>query len=527
MCQSNSSETHGELGSLPPDHATLYMPLVDHKTTSNDESPVFESLGPAQQLTLSLIEAKSILSVTLPMVLTGLLLYSRSLISMLFLGRLGSLPLAGGSLAIGFANITGYSVLSGLATGMEPICGQAYGAGRHHLLGLALRRTILLLLCASLPICLLWLSMRHILILCGQNTEIAEAAQSFILFSLPDLFLQSFLHPIRVYFRTQSITLPLTVTAAATVALHFPINYLLINHFHLGIPGVALASVLTNFNLLLLLIAYLHFSGVHLRTGGLIPSADDDTFSLSGWRSLIALAVPSCFSVCLEWWWYEIMVLLCGLLLRPQATVASMGLLIQTTSLIYIFPSSLSVGVSTRVSNELGANRPDRARRAAGIGLFCGALLGLTAFSFSLSVRNIWAKIFTADAEIVSLTATVLPILGLCELGNCPQTTGCGVLRGSARPRTGAHINLGSFYGVGMPIAVGLAFWARLDFSGLWLGLLAAQLACLVLMLGVIARTDWTRQAERAQSLTGGQNVKEQDCKPIIIKIEQCDSLVF
>jgi multidrug resistance protein, MATE family len=46
--------------------------------------------------------------------------------------------------------------------------------------------------------------------------------------------------------------------------------------------------------------------------------------------------------------------------------------------------------------------------------------------------------------------------LGMCELGNCPQTTGCGVLRGSARPKIGANVNLGSFYVVGMPVAVGL-----------------------------------------------------------------------
>ncbi|KAK8957151.1 MATE efflux family protein 5 [Platanthera zijinensis] len=510
MYESNNSETaHTE---------ALSQPLIN-RAKSNDESPVLCNLREYSQY---LVEAKSILSLALPMILTGLLLYSRSLISMLFLGRLGSLPLAGGSLAIGFANITGYSVISGLATGMEPICGQAHGAGRPHLLGLALRRTVLLLLSASLPISLLWLSMRHILLICGQDPAIADAAQSFIIFSLPDLLLQSFLHPLRIYFRSQSIILPLTATAAATVALHFPINHLLITHFHLGIPGVALASVFTNLNLIVLLIAYLHFSGVHRRTGGLIPSSGDETFSFSGWCSLLTIAVPSCASVCLEWWWYEIMIILCGLLYRPQSTVASMGLLIQTTSLIYIFPSSLSASVSTRVGNELGANRPARASRAANVGMVLGSLIGLTASSFSFSVRDIWAKIFTADAEIIALTAAVLPILGLCELGNCPQTTGCGVLRGSARPRVAANINFGSFYGVGMPVAIGLAFWFGLDFSGLWFGLLAAQATCLTLMLLVIMRTDWGRQADRAQSLIGVSRPNDQDCKlPVTIKIVQ------
>ncbi|KAF3340163.1 MATE efflux family protein 5 [Carex littledalei] len=449
----------------------------------------------------SLTEAGKILSLATPMILTGLLLYLRSMISMLFLGRLGGLALAGGSLAIGFANITGYSVLSGLAMGMEPICGQAFGAKRHNLLRLTLQRTILLLLCVSIPIALFWTyCMRPILLLCGQDESISGAAQQFILYSTPDLLLQSFLHPLRIYLRTQSVNLPLTLCAALAIVLHLPINYLFVSVLGLGIRGVALASCCANLNLLFFLFVYILFSGVHKRTGGFSLSTE----CFKGWGSLLSLAIPSCVCVCLEWWWYEIMIILCGLLLNPQATVASMGILIQTTSLIYIFPSSLSFGVSTRVGNELGANRPKKAKRAATVGMVCGFVLGMLAFGFATAVRNVWASMFTVDPAIISLTAAVLPILGACELGNCPQTTGCGVLRGSARPKVGAYINLGSFYGVGMPVAVALAFWCRFDFSGLWFGLLFAQFTCVLLMIPMIRSTDWKSQAKRAQLLTGG-----------------------
>ncbi|KAH7692414.1 Multi antimicrobial extrusion protein [Dioscorea alata] len=341
--------------------------------------------------------------------------------------------------------------------------------------------------------------MRHLLLLSGQDSSIADAAHDFILFSLPDLLLQSFLHPLRIYLRTQSITLPLTYCATAALILHLPINYLLVSIFHLGIKGVALGTVLTNFNLLIMLLSFIYFSNIHAHTGGFTLTSD----CFTGWKSLLSLAIPSCVSVCLEWWWYELMVLLCGLLLDPKSTVASMGILIQTTSLIYIFPSSLSFSVSTRVGNELGANRPDRARRSANVGLCCGFVLGFTALAFALSVRNVWTRMFTDDSNIMALTSSVLPILGACELGNCPQTTGCGVLRGSARPRAGANINLGSFYLVGTPVAAALAFWFGFDFKGLWLGLLAAQVTCVVLMLVVIRRTDWDSQAQRAQRLTG------------------------
>ncbi|CAB4269205.1 unnamed protein product [Prunus armeniaca] len=221
------------------------------------------------------------------------------------------------------------------------------------------------------------------------------------------------------------------------------------------------------------------------------------------WRTLFNLAVPSCISVCLERWWYEIMILLCGLLLNPRATVASMGILIQTTSLIYIFPLSLSFSVSTRVGNEIGANQPKKAKIAAIVGLCCSFILGLASLIFAFMVRNIWASMFTQDKEIIKLTSFVLII----KLGNCPQTTGCGVLKGTARPKVGANINLGCFYLVGMPVAMGLGFVLELDFQGLWLGLLAAQGCCALTMLVVLGVTDWEFEAQKAKQLTGAEEV--------------------
>ncbi|KAK7410420.1 hypothetical protein VNO78_01192 [Psophocarpus tetragonolobus] len=446
-------------------------------------------------------EMKALGKISGPTAVTGLILYCRAMISMVFLGYLGEMELAGGSLSIGFANITGYSVISGLAMGMEGICGQAYGAKQWKTLGLTLQRTILLLLSSSIPISLTWIKMETILSWWGQDKQISSTAQTFILFSIPDLFLLSLLHPLRIYLRTQSITLPLTYCSALSVLLHIPLNFLLVVHLKMGVSGVAIAMVLTNLNLLLFLSSFIYFSGVY-KDSWVPPTSD----CLRGWSSLLALAVPTCVSVCLEWWWYELMIILCGLLLNPQATVASMGILIQTTSLVYVFPSSLSLAVSTRVSNELGANRPAQARFSMIVSLACALALGLSAFLFTTLIRHHWARFFTSDQQILHLTSIALPILGLCELGNCPQTTGCGVLRGSARPTIGANINLGSFYFVGMPVACLLGFLSKMGFPGLWLGLLAAQASCASLMFFVLSTTDWNAQVLRANHLTNANS---------------------
>jgi MATE family multidrug resistance protein len=483
-------------------------PLIQKDTNIENPFPTIQIQNTHLRATFK--EVISISKIAFPMILTGLLLYCRSMISMLFLGHLGELALAGGSLAVGFANITGYSILSGLAVGMEPICGQAFGAKRFTLLGLCLQKTILLLLLTSIPISILWLYTKHILLLCGQEEAIATQAQIYLLYSIPDLLAQSFLHPLRIYLRSQSITLPLTLCATLAIFLHIPINYFLVSHLNMGIKGVALSGVWTNFNLVASLILYIVFSGTHKKTWGGFSSQ-----CFKQWKSLLNLAIPSCLSVCLEWWWYEIMILLCGLLINPRATVASMGILIQTTSLLYIFPSSISFSVSTRVGNKLGAQKPSKAKLSAIVGLSCSFILGLFALVFAIMVRNIWASMFTEDKEIIKITSLVLPLIGLCELGNCPQTTGCGVLRGTARPKVGANINFGSFYIVGMPVAIWLAFFVGFDFQGLWLGLLVAQGTCAVTMLVILSQTDWDVEAVRAKNLTRSDVVNVDDSKEI------------
>ncbi|KAG6428642.1 hypothetical protein SASPL_112895 [Salvia splendens] len=470
----------------PPPPCHLYLDLISLKHPTKPPPPRITASEVAA-------EAKSLLSLAFPIALTALILYSRSMLSMLFLGRLGESELAAGSLAIAFANITGYSVLSGLALGMEPLCSQAFGARRPDLLSLTLHRSILFLLLCSIPIAFLWLNISGILLYLHQDPSITALAHTYLLFSLPDLITNSIFHPTRIYLRAQGINHPLTLASLIGAAFHLPLNFLLVSHLHLGVAGVAAASAASNAAALAALAAWVRGSATWTR-----PTL----YCLRGWAPLARLAAPSCVSVCLEWWWYEIMIVLCGLLVDPRATVASMGVLIQTTSLLYVFPSSLGLAVSTRVGNELGANRPGKARVSAVISIFLAGLMGVSAMAFAALMRDTWARMYTADPDIVRLTATALPILGLCELGNCPQTVGCGVVRGTARPSTAANVNLGAFYLVGMPVAIGLGFMLGVGFCGLWIGLLSAQVCCAGLMLYVVVTTNWEYEAMRAQLLT-------------------------
>ncbi|BAT83919.1 hypothetical protein VIGAN_04116100 [Vigna angularis var. angularis] len=456
---------------------------------------LLKELFPTLSLSEVKEEFKSLANIACPIMVTNVLLYSRSAISMLFLGRQGKVELAGGALAIGFANITANSFLKGLTMGMDPICCQAYGAKRWSVLSQTFFKTLCLLFLVAIPISLLWLNMAPLLHWLGQDPEVTQVAQVYMLFSIPELLAQVHLNPLRSFLRTQGLTAPLTVAASFAAILHLPINYFFATYLKLGVKGIALATGLNSINMILGLVLYLLVSEKPLKPweGATILSSFRD------WRPLLTLALPSCISVCLEWWCYEIMLFLCGLLSNPQTTVATMGVLIQTTGFLYVFPFSLSAALTTQIGHSLGAGQPLRAQSTATIGLFIAFASGVSAFVFLMFVRKVWGKLFTTETQIVDMVTTILPILGLCEIGNWPQTAACGILSGTARPYVGARINLFAFYLIGLPVAA--AFMHRYQLRGLWFGMLAAQISCFCMMVYTLIQTDWGHQSKRAEQL--------------------------
>ncbi|OWM74058.1 protein DETOXIFICATION 55 [Punica granatum] len=486
-------------------------------------------------------ELKRTADIAVPGLAAGLVGYIRNLVLVACMGRLGTLELAGGALAIGFTNITGYSVLSGLAMGMDPLCSQAIGSGNSKLARHTLCQTILMLLLASALIGLLWANLEPLMLALRQRPDIANMAGVYCRFALPDLVASSLLHPLRIYLRSNGATWPLMWCTLFASLLHVPTAVFLSFTLRLGVPGIAISNFITNFCNVLFLVLYLFsistispevdstWAGCQWKS--MNPWAAQDSIDLKlvatyepdsdtvltplvsdhsstcavmeDWKRLLGLAIPSCLGVCLEWWWYEFMTILAGYLPSPHVALATAAIVIQTTSLMYTLPAALGASVSTRVGSELGAGRPHLARLAAivAIGLaLMGSSLGLILTTLG---RQAWTRVFTSDREILDLTMAVLPVIGLCELANCPQTTSCGVLRGSARPGTGAAINFCSFYLVGAPAAVALGFVWKMGFVGLCYGLLAAQVACAVSILVVIYRTNWEIEWAKAKGLVG------------------------
>jgi len=296
-------------------------------------------------------ELKELWGMAFPITAMNCLVYIRAVVSVLFLGRLGSLELAGGALSIGFTNITGYSVLVGLASGLESVCPQAYGLKDWERLSLYLHQMIFILFLATIPISLLWINLGPIMIFMGQDREVTSMAALYCIYSLPDLLTNTILQPLRVYLRSQKVTKPMMYCTLVAVMFHVPLNYWLVMVMGWGVAGVAVASVVTNFNMAVMMAAYVVVKERERGGGRLVKWwwEGKGVGVIEGVGRLLGLAVQSCLGICLEWWWYEIVTVLSGYLPNPKVAVAATGIMIQTTSLMYTVPMALAGCVSARV----------------------------------------------------------------------------------------------------------------------------------------------------------------------------------
>lgn len=119
-----------------------------------------------------------------PLIVTYVLQYSFSFVTVIVAGRLGTSELAAASLASMTANITGLAVFEGLATSLDTLTSQAFGAGKKHMVGLHIQRMIALLLLVTIPVGAIWLCSPWILARLVPETKVAYLAGDFLRFYL-------------------------------------------------------------------------------------------------------------------------------------------------------------------------------------------------------------------------------------------------------------------------------------------------------------------------------------------------------
>jgi multidrug resistance protein, MATE family len=105
-----------------------------------------------------------------------------------------------------------------------------------------------------------------------------------------------------------------------------------------------------------------------------------------------------------------------------------------------------------------------------------------------ITMPELLARILTNSPEVVAAAVPLIHIAAVFQLFDGLQVVGAGALRGLGETRASLWSNLVGHFGIGVPLAMVLAFVAGLGAPGLWWGLTAGLTTVGVINLWMFLR---------------------------------------
>ncbi|KAI3462573.1 hypothetical protein Pfo_019236 [Paulownia fortunei] len=439
-------------------------------------------------------ELKKVSYIAAPMVAVAVLQYLLQVVSTMMVGHLGQLALSSVAIATSLTNVTGFSLLSGLVGGLETLCGQAYGAKQYHKLGIYTYSAIFSLVLVCIPVCVLWMFMEKLLLLMRQDPSVSLEAQKYSLRLIPALFGAAISKPLIRYLQTQSLVFPMVLSSFVVLCCHVPMSWALIYKLHQGSTGAAIAICVSNWLYVLVLAFYIKFSS-SCKESRLTFSVD----AFHAMEQFFRLAIPSAVMVCLKWWSLEVLVLLSGLLPNPKLETSVLSICLTISTLHFTIPYGLGAAASTRVSNELGAGNPHKARVVVWAVMFLAVKETIIVSIVLFCCRHILGRAYSNEKQVVNYIAVMTPLICLSTITDSLQAVISGIARGSGWQHLGAYVNLGAFYLVGIPVAVVLGFVEHLKAKGFWIGIVIGSTLQSTVLSFITGFTNWQKQAMKTK----------------------------
>lgn len=398
--------------------------------------------------------------------LSSMLLWT---IDLLMVGRIDVLSL--NAVSLGRIWVMGTSICAmGLIFGLDAIASQAHGARDRERLGEVLLHAGTLALAVSVPLGALWLATERLLLAFGQDPATAALAHRFVVVQIPGLPFFLLFVALKQYLQARGIVRPAMWVSFAACGFNAGLNWLLI-FGHWGLPrmgavGAGVATAITEAMMLLGLLAAIRLYRLQRGSTTVVTLR---RLRVQGLAEILRLGFPVAVMLALEYWAFAISSLWAGWL--GPVDLAAHSIALNLASITYMVPLGIGLGASARVGNLIGAGDPRGAQRAAWVAFALGgAVMACFALLFVLG-RSLIPYAFTRDAAVVTLAATLLPIVAAFELFDGLQVVGSGVLRGMGRTRPAALFNLVGYYALGLPLAAWLGRPERLGLVGIWWGL--------------------------------------------------------
>ncbi|ONI09981.1 hypothetical protein PRUPE_4G022000 [Prunus persica] len=446
----------------------LESPL--EKVLSDTQLPSFKRLRLATWIELNLL-----FRLAAPAVLVYVVNNFMSLSTRVFAGHLGNLELAAASLGNSGVQLFAYGLMLGMGSAVETLCGQAYGAEKYDMLGIYLQRATIVLTLTGLPLLLIFLLSKPILILFGETPKLAAEAAVFVYGLIPQIFAYAINFPMQKFLQAQRIVAPSAYISAATLGVHILLSWVAVYKLGMGLIGASLVLSLSWWIIVGAQFIYILKSSRCKETWS--------GFSLqafSGLWDFLKLSAASAVMLCLETWYFQVLVLIAGLLENPELALNSLA-------------------VCVRVSNELGAGNPKSAAFSILVVTIVSLMIAVVEAVVVLSFRDVISYAFTDGETVANAVSHLTPYLAITLILNGIQPVLSGVAVGCGWQAFVAYVNVGCYYVVGIPIGCLLGFKFDLGAEGIWSGMIGGTFMQTIILLWVTFRTDWNKECKSSR----------------------------
>jgi MATE family multidrug resistance protein len=127
----------------------------------------------------------------------------------------------------------------GMASALETLCGQAFGAKKYHMLGVYMQRSWIVLFMCCVLILPLFLFASPILKFMGQPPEVADLTGVVALWIIPLHFCFAFVFPLQRFLQSQTKTAVLAWVSLVALLVHVIISWYFVYGLKLGVVGAA------------------------------------------------------------------------------------------------------------------------------------------------------------------------------------------------------------------------------------------------------------------------------------------------
>ncbi|XP_019169191.1 PREDICTED: protein DETOXIFICATION 40-like isoform X2 [Ipomoea nil] len=388
------------------------------------------------------IELRNLFRLAAPAIIVYLLNNVTSMSTQIFCGHLGNLQLAAASLGNDGIQLMAYGVMLGMGSAVETLCGQAYGAHKYEMLGIYLQRSTILLMLTGLPLMVVYLFSKQILLLLGESKSVASASALFVDGLIPQIFAYAANFPIQKFLQSQSIVNPSAYISGATLILHILLTWVVLYVLQWGLLGGALVLSLSWWVIVGAQFVYILCSEKCRRTW-----RGFSWLAFSGLWDFFKLSLASAVMLCLETWYYQIMVLVAGLLPDPEVALDSLAVCSTILGWVFMISVGFNAAASVRVSNELGAGHPKSASFSVIVVTISSFIVAVVIGIVVILLRHRLSYAFTGGETIANAVSDLAPLLTVSILLNGIQPVLSGNLAGIAGRNSHAdtYLNMGHF----------------------------------------------------------------------------------